>query len=195
MIGPNGLRCGHVITHLNGCEVKSKTDYLKCLSRYEVNIPKYGYYIPESDVIPFTANSDRVTVIRGETACCQEFENITSASHICFQYHNPKKSQSSTGVISSQGLMSPTEFEDVAGIHRANRANFGNLPKTTNEINKFAGDINREEFSFACLPGKEVTDHSPCDEYELQKKVLFNSFMILSKIILGWAGLCLSSNV
>uniref|UniRef100_A0AC34RDC2 Membrane-bound transcription factor site-2 protease n=2 Tax=Panagrolaimus sp. JU765 TaxID=591449 RepID=A0AC34RDC2_9BILA len=165
LVGPSGLRRGFVITSLNDCEVRTKADYLRCLSKYEVNIPKYGYYMPSNDVYPLTASKEKVTVIRGETACCQEFENITSASHICFQFYN---SQKSFGQLFSSKSSPTIKLEDTPGYNRANRAIVNPLSATTKQI--YASDLNKSDFLFACLPGREVTDHAHCDHSSAQYK-------------------------
>uniref|UniRef100_A0A914QAN9 Membrane-bound transcription factor site-2 protease n=1 Tax=Panagrolaimus davidi TaxID=227884 RepID=A0A914QAN9_9BILA len=161
LIGPNGLKLGHVITRLNGCDVRDKVEYLRCLALHDNFSPKYGYYLSTTDVFSLTASTNRISSVGGEMACCQEFENITSASHICFQYYNEKWSTNIQTNASIKHSTQMVNFGESLGIkNRAYRANVNNVnnaekePTTQTNFGRKLDPLNREELSFACLPAR-----------------------------------------
>uniref|UniRef100_A0AC34H026 Membrane-bound transcription factor site-2 protease n=1 Tax=Panagrolaimus sp. ES5 TaxID=591445 RepID=A0AC34H026_9BILA len=177
LIGPNGLKLGHVITRLNGCDVRDKIEYLRCLALHDHLSPKYGYYLSTTDVFSLTASTNRISSVGGEMACCQEFENITSASHICFQYYNEKLSTNAQTNASMKHSTQMVNFGESLGIkNRAYRANINNVnnaeKEPTTQINngRKLDPLSREELSFACLPAREVTEHFPCSDMTPQQK-------------------------
>lgn len=178
LIGPNGLKLGHVITRLNGCDVRDKVEYLRCLALHDNFSPKYGYYLSTTDVFSLTASTNRISSVGGEMACCQEFENITSASHICFQYYNEKWSTNIQTNASIKHSTQMVNFGESLGIkNRAYRANVNNVnnaekePTTQTNFGRKLDPLSREELSFACLPAREVTEHFSCSDISPQQKV------------------------
>ena len=110
-------------------------------------------------------------------ACCQEFENITSASHLCFQYFNEKWSTNPQIGPSSNHSTQIANFGESLGLkNRAYRANMNanNAEKSqTTPINsaRLLDPVNRDDLSFACLPAREVTEHFSCSDISPQQKV------------------------
>jgi S2P endopeptidase len=176
LIGPNGLKHGHVITSLNGCDVRDKVGYLHCLAFHDNLSPKYGYYLSTSDVFSLTASSNHIVSVGGEMACCQEFENITSASHLCFQYFNEKWLTNTQTNGSMKHSTQAVNFGESLGIkNRAYRANIDvnnahKAPTTQTNYGRMLDPLSREELSYACLPAREVTEHFPCSESSPQQK-------------------------
>uniref|UniRef100_A0AC35F688 Membrane-bound transcription factor site-2 protease n=1 Tax=Panagrolaimus sp. PS1159 TaxID=55785 RepID=A0AC35F688_9BILA len=139
--------------------------------------PKYGYYLSTTDVFSLTASTNRISSVGGEMACCQEFENITSASHICFQYYNEKWSTNIQTNASIKHSTQMVNFGESLGIkNRAYRANINNVnnaekePTTQTNFGRKLDPLSREELSFACLPAREVTEHFPCSDISPQQK-------------------------
>uniref|UniRef100_A0A7E4W2P6 Membrane-bound transcription factor site-2 protease n=1 Tax=Panagrellus redivivus TaxID=6233 RepID=A0A7E4W2P6_PANRE len=163
LVGPSGLQYGHVISQLNGCNVYDKQSYLRCLARFEADVPRHGYYLPASSVFPLTASSNMIQVVGGETGCCQEFENITTSSHICFQYVANRTAK-------DQKVTPAMDFGEHLGLkNRAQRAAIGGDSDNSDSTAQSKG-INLADYNFACLPAREVTDHVPCSHDSVQEK-------------------------
>jgi len=91
LAGSTGLQPGMIVTRINQCDVHNASEWSHCLEKMheQQKMRRTGYLVQYSKVLPLTASPDKVNdAASGEVQCCSEFkENVTSASHICFHYH------------------------------------------------------------------------------------------------------------
>uniref|UniRef100_A0A0K0F9M2 Membrane-bound transcription factor site-2 protease n=1 Tax=Strongyloides venezuelensis TaxID=75913 RepID=A0A0K0F9M2_STRVS len=135
--GIAGLRSGHIITSVNGCDVYNISMYFDCLNAIERGIHPNGYLIESEMVYQQTASI--YDVIDNEVRCCDEFQNTTISSHLCFLYNKPSEIKEFPYVTPAIG------FKETVGIKKVKQ-------KSVNLFQK----------KFSCFPAKQVTDLEKC---------------------------------
>ncbi|CEF67342.1 Membrane-bound transcription factor site-2 protease [Strongyloides ratti] len=135
--GIAGLRPGHIITSINGCDVYNISTYFDCLNAIEKGVHPNGYLIDSEMVYQQTASS--YDIIDNEIRCCDEFQNTTISSHLCFLYNKPHEIKEIAYVTLA------VEFKETLGIKKTKKKN-----------------LNLFQKKFSCFPAKQVTDLGKC---------------------------------
>uniref|UniRef100_A0AAF5DF63 Membrane-bound transcription factor site-2 protease n=1 Tax=Strongyloides stercoralis TaxID=6248 RepID=A0AAF5DF63_STRER len=167
--GIAGLRPGHVITSINGCDVCNISTYFDCLNAIEKGVHPNGYLIDSEIVYQQTASN--YDIIDNEIRCCDEFQNTTISSHLCFLYNKPHDTKELPSVTPA------VEFKETLGLKKIRKKNFNFFQK-----------------KFSCFPAKQVTDLRKCfydsksiynklDNMECVTPALFNGTFLLRFMI------------
>uniref|UniRef100_A0A0N4ZMZ0 Membrane-bound transcription factor site-2 protease n=1 Tax=Parastrongyloides trichosuri TaxID=131310 RepID=A0A0N4ZMZ0_PARTI len=143
--GIAGLRPGHIITSINGCDVYNTSSYFDCLNAIDIGVHPNGYLIDSEMVYQQTATN--YDVIDNEVRCCDEFQNTTISSHLCFIYNKQQD-------IKEINYVTPAiTFPETIGLKKLQRT-------TKQQININNNRILQKKFS--CFPAKQVTDLEKC---------------------------------
>ncbi|KAH7724562.1 Protein Y56A3A.2 [Aphelenchoides avenae] len=193
LVGSTGLLPGSTITRINHCPVHNISDWTKCLQKHRVTSARSGYLVHKYQVLPMTATPSKVSTVGGETQCCEEFENVTLASHICFRYENGF-TLADAAVAVSPSNTTPALLAESLGIKsRIKRANIkpaappprdgsaaGNATTQSTPTHTQVDGVSpappptavarTHRFAHACLPARQVTTQPPCDTKDTTSK-------------------------
>ncbi|CAK5089573.1 unnamed protein product [Meloidogyne enterolobii] len=171
LYGQTGLQLGHQILRVNQCKVRNSEDWFDCLSGKISTNHSIGFLAQYRAVSRMTASEDKVARSEGEVQCCSEF-NVTNTTHICFRYLSPiKKSTTQPPTVQKPIFPEFPDFEAEFGVQKRQKraTDLKTRLLSLNEATTRQPNINVKDdpltsidYSHACLPAMQVTEHAQC---------------------------------
>nr|CAD2181848.1 unnamed protein product [Meloidogyne enterolobii] len=171
LYGQTGLQLGHQILRVNQCKVRNSDDWFACLSGKISTNHSIGFLAQYRAVSRMTASEDKVARSEGEVQCCSEF-NVTNTTHICFRYLSPiKKSTTQPPTVQKPIFPEFPDFEAEFGVQKRQKratdlkTRLLSLNEATTRqpnINLKDDSLSSIDYSHACLPAMQVTEHAQC---------------------------------
>nr|CAD2193966.1 unnamed protein product [Meloidogyne enterolobii] len=171
LYGQTGLQLGHQILRVNQCKVRNSDDWFACLNGKISTNHSIGFLAQYRAVSRMTASEDKVARSEGEVQCCSEF-NVTNTTHICFRYLSPiKKSTTQPPTVQKPIFPEFPDFEAEFGVQKRQKratdlkTRLLSLNEATTRqpnINLKDDSLSSIDYSHACLPAMQVTEHAQC---------------------------------
>lgn len=170
LYGQTGLQLGHQILRVNQCKIRNSDDWFACLNGRISKNHSIGFLAQYRAVSRMAASEDKVVHSEGEVQCCSEF-NVTNTTHICFRYLSPIKRSTQSPTLQKPIFPEFPDFDAEFGVQKRQKRASGLKTRllSLNEATTRQPDINLKDdslsstdYSHACLPAMQITEHAQC---------------------------------